>query len=117
MNTPPMAEFNQEVPLTIKSIQVLRYFLARRTGWYAGCDVITPSRMESGVLYPILKRFEGQGLLVSKWQEATVNDRRRYHVYQITEKGCRVAQKVIDDQRAEEEFYKDWAGGGRRAVD
>lgn len=103
---PPLTEFNQEVPLTLQGIQVLRFFLPRSEFWHAGYDVAKATRMASGSMYPLLKRLEGYGLLISKWQEPTVNNRRRYHIYQMTEKGCRIAQKALDDLKVETEFYR-----------
>ena len=48
-----------------------------------------------GMLYPVLRRLENQGLLESQWRTAETSKKRRY--YRITKSG----QKALREQQAQ----------------
>ena len=48
--------------------------------------------VDEGTLYPLLRRLESQGLLVSEWRE---EDRRLKRFYRLTDAGRRVAGQLL----------------------
>ena len=55
--------------------------------------------IDESTLYPLMRRLEAQGLLISRW-DTTENKARKY--YQITDEGKLVRGKlgkIIDEQR------------------
>lgn len=49
--------------------------------------------MDANTLYPLMRRLEGQGLLVSKWDTAEAKPRK---YYQITPEGLAVLEKTTE---------------------
>ncbi len=89
--------------LSHQSLRVLRVFLDALSedlhAELAGADLMSAARLSSGTLYPILLRFERQGLLESRWEkerpEKLGRPRRRF--YRMTEAGAQVAHKALED--------------------
>ena len=81
------------------AFRVLIIFFAASDAFFCGADITAAKGMASGTLYPILNRFEADGLLKSKWEKQHPEDlghpRRRF--YKITGNGITVAQKAIAD--------------------
>ena len=50
--------------------------------------------IEEGTLYPLIRRLEQQGLLVSHWRDASPR-KRRY--YQLSDDGQKVLQGLIEE--------------------
>jgi PadR family transcriptional regulator PadR len=48
--------------------------------------------IEESTLYPLLRRLEGQGLLVSEWRE---EGKRKKRFYQLSERGARVLDQLL----------------------
>jgi PadR family transcriptional regulator PadR len=48
--------------------------------------------IEESTLYPLLRRLEGQGLLVSEWRE---EGRRKKRFYQLSPRGGRVLELLL----------------------
>jgi PadR family transcriptional regulator, regulatory protein PadR len=48
--------------------------------------------IDEGTLYPLLRRLEGQGLLVSEWRE---EDKRRKRFYRISREGKLVLKHLL----------------------
>src|SRR5688500_10100241 len=48
--------------------------------------------IDEGTLYPLLRRLESQGLLVSEWRE---EDKRLKRFYRLTDTGRRVAGQLL----------------------
>ena len=73
--------------------------LAVSRGVAYGFDIMDTTGLQSGTVYPILRRLEAGGLVRSRW-EAVTNARdeqrppRRY--YQITGAGSRELQTALD---------------------
>ncbi len=52
--------------------------------------------VEEGTLYPLLRRLESQGLLVSEWRTA---DKRKKRFYRISSHGEAVLKQLLDEWR------------------
>lgn len=52
--------------------------------------------VEEGTLYPLLRRLESQGLLISEWREA---DKRKKRFYRLTSHGETVLKQLLDEWR------------------
>ena len=50
--------------------------------------------VEEGTLYPLVRRLEKQGLLVSEWRE---EDKRRKRFYRLSENGNAVYRQLLAD--------------------
>ena len=48
--------------------------------------------IDEGTLYPLLRRLEGQGLLVSEWRE---EDKRNKRFYRLSIEGRRVLKELL----------------------
>jgi PadR family transcriptional regulator PadR len=53
--------------------------------------------MEESTLYPLLRRLETQGLLVSEWRE---EERRRKRFYRLSADGEAMLERLLHDWRA-----------------
>lgn len=53
--------------------------------------------MEESTLYPLLRRLEAQGLLVSEWRE---EDRRRKRFYRLSAEGEAMLARLLKEWRA-----------------
>ena len=53
-------------------------------------------QVEEGTLYPLIRRLEKQGLLVSEWRE---EDKRRKRFYSLSELGLKVYLGLYEDWR------------------
>ncbi len=52
--------------------------------------------IDEGTLYPLLRRLEGQGLLVSQWREA---DNRNKRFYRLSADGKRMLKQLLAEWR------------------
>jgi PadR family transcriptional regulator PadR len=96
-----------DIRFTIKSLKLLQTFASNPTKEYSGAEVMRATSMASGTIYPILIRFEQEGLLESYWEEVDPKQagRPRRRLYRVTSRGA---------QTAREEFNKlvpDFAAG------
>ncbi|HEV2213319.1 MAG TPA: PadR family transcriptional regulator [Gammaproteobacteria bacterium] len=53
--------------------------------------------IDEGTLYPLLRRLEAQGLLVSQWRE---EDKRNKRFYKLSADGKRILQQLLAEWRA-----------------
>ena len=53
-------------------------------------------QIEEGTLYPLVRRLEKQGLLVSEWREEA---KRRKRFYTISQVGCDVLRQLLEEWR------------------
>ena len=53
--------------------------------------------IDEGTLYPLLRRLETQGLLVSQWRE---EDKRKKRFYQLSADGTRILEQLAAEWRA-----------------
>jgi PadR family transcriptional regulator PadR len=49
-------------------------------------------QIEESTLYPLLRRLESQGLLVSEWRE---EGRRKKRFYKLSDRGARVLEQLL----------------------
>jgi PadR family transcriptional regulator PadR len=49
--------------------------------------------IDEGTLYPLLRRLESQGLLVSEWREET----RKKRFYRLSPEGGRILELLLDE--------------------
>ena len=52
--------------------------------------------IDEGTLYPLLRRLESQGLLLSEWRE---ENRRKKRFYRLSPEGKRVLEQLLDEWR------------------
>src|ERR1700745_1058233 len=52
--------------------------------------------IDEGTLYPLLRRLETQGLLVSEWRE---EDKRNKRFYLLSETGSQILEKLLAEWR------------------
>ncbi len=50
--------------------------------------------IDEGTLYPLLRRLESQGLLVSQWRE---EDKRNKRFYRLSPEGSQVLQQLLEE--------------------
>jgi DNA-binding PadR family transcriptional regulator len=53
--------------------------------------------MEESTLYPLLRRLEAQGLLVSEWRE---EDKRRKRFYRLSPNGEAMLERLLNEWRS-----------------
>jgi PadR family transcriptional regulator PadR len=53
--------------------------------------------IDEGTLYPLLRRLENQGLLVSEWRE---HDKRNKRFYRLSDQGRDILERLAADWRA-----------------
>jgi PadR family transcriptional regulator PadR len=53
--------------------------------------------IDEGTLYPLLRRLETQGLLVSEWRE---HDKRNKRFYRLSDQGRNIVEQLAADWRA-----------------
>jgi PadR family transcriptional regulator, regulatory protein PadR len=53
--------------------------------------------IEEGTLYPLLRRLETQGLLVSEWRE---EDKRNKRFYRLSKDGKRILNQLVAEWRS-----------------
>jgi len=78
--------------LTLAALAQLRVehygYTLRKALLDAGLDI------EENTVYPLLRRLEGQGLLVSEWRE---ENRRRKRFYHLSAKGEQILDDLTDE--------------------
>lgn len=90
--------------ITYSTVLVLEA-LAR--GYHYGFDIIDATNLPSGTVYPILRRFENEGLATSEWEAQDIAARdqrppRRYYV--LTTEGKKLLTETADRYRAAHEI-------------
>jgi PadR family transcriptional regulator PadR len=53
--------------------------------------------IDEGTLYPLLRRLESQGLLVSEWRE---HEKRNKRFYRLSDQGREILERLTADWRA-----------------
>ena len=53
--------------------------------------------IDENTLYPLLRRLEAQGLLVSTWRE---ENKRNKRFYRLSDEGCALLERLLDEWRA-----------------
>ncbi|HEX6996539.1 MAG TPA: PadR family transcriptional regulator [Gammaproteobacteria bacterium] len=86
--------------ITYATVLVLEA-LAR--GYRYGFDILAATNLPSGTVYPILRRFENEGIVTSEWEAQSIATRdqrppRRYYV--LTADGKKLLADTADRYRA-----------------
>jgi PadR family transcriptional regulator, regulatory protein PadR len=68
--------------------------LASPRVWRHGYELAKETGLKSGTLYPLLMRLGDQGLLESKWREATGPGRPPRHLYRLSSQGLALARRL-----------------------
>lgn len=86
-------------------LRVLTSFMASPSTPLHGYDLMRAAKVSSGTLYPLLLRFEREGLLTSKWEEVDAKEegRPRRRLYTITGSGQRAVLEHL------QQFGARWA--------
>jgi PadR family transcriptional regulator, regulatory protein PadR len=65
-----------------------------------GFELSQASGLPSGTIYPILRRLEDEGWLVSRWEDISQQQegRRRRRYYHLSGDGARAARVAVADQ-------------------
>ena len=64
-----------------------------------GYEIMQITGIKPGTLYPMLARLEDQAMLVSQWQEASVEGRPPRHIYRLTAAGRALARSLLAEER------------------
>jgi|SRR5262252_1384342 len=64
--------------------------------------------IEEGTLYPLLRRLETQGLLVSEWREA---DKRNKRFYRLSPIGAEILEKLLAEWNSIDSALKEIVKG------
>lgn len=67
-----------------------------------GLDIVEHTRLASGTVYPMLRRFEEAGLVESRWEqpeEAFGNRRPQRRYYRLTPAGLRARAEAVERYR------------------
>ena len=72
--------------VTLDTVAVVR-FVAEALGPVYGRQIIEDLGIKSGVVYPILRRLDHNGLLKSEWEKTKPKKRPRRRYYEITKDG------------------------------
>ena len=85
--------------LTHQSLRILRAFIENAPEHLTGADLIRQTGLMSGTVYPVLLRFEEQGLLRSKWEREDPSSlgRPRRRLYRLTAEGQKLARRALQD--------------------
>jgi PadR family transcriptional regulator, regulatory protein PadR len=62
--------------------------------WRHGYDLLAPTGLKSGSLYPILIRLGDRGLLEAVWERDAPPGRPPRHLYRLTAAGLELAREV-----------------------
>ena len=71
-----------------QAIQLLSAFLLEARTWRCGYDLTKETGLTPGTLYPLLERFESQGLLESEWRPSEKEGRPPRHAYRLSRTGA-----------------------------
>lgn len=81
-----------------QAIKLLASLLTDARGWRYGYDLSKETGLTPGTLYPLLERFEKQGLLESEWRPSELEGRPPRHAYRLTRAGATFAGQWTAEQ-------------------
>ena len=100
------------IRLTHATALILR---ALATGHRHGFEIMEVTGLESGTVYPVLRRLEREAAVESEWEdESDARDagRPRRRVYRLTESGVLVAERALQRLVDAARLYADPELGG-----
>lgn len=65
-----------------------------------GYEIMQMTGIKPGTLYPMLARLEDQGILVSHWEESSVQGRPPRHIYSLSAAGRILAKNLSHEDRS-----------------
>ena len=80
-----------------QAIKLLAALLAEVRSWRYGYDLSKETGLTPGTLYPLLERFEAQGVLESEWRPSELESRPPRHAYRLTRAGAAFAEEWTAD--------------------
>lgn len=82
---------------SLTELRVLRALLGNPAGPHYGLELIKATGISSGVLYPVLARFETNGWIAGTWEDIDEAEagRRRRRYYRLTGEGEVAARSLI----------------------
>ncbi len=88
-----------DIRFTATNLRILKEFIDAPTAQYSGAELARLTRLPSGTLYPILIRFEQEGILQSYWEEIDPKEagRPRRRLYQVTSRGGQRAREIFGE--------------------
>jgi PadR family transcriptional regulator, regulatory protein PadR len=86
---------------SVQTLRVLSVMLENPMIEHYGLELSKGAQLASGTIYPILRRLEQQGWVVSRWEDIdpTVEGRPRKRLYQLTGSGARQAREHLAQTR------------------
>ena len=76
-----------------QAVRLLAALVAKAQAWRYGYDLSKETGLTPGTLYPLLQRFETQGMLESEWGPPALDGRPPRHAYRLTRAGAAFALK------------------------
>jgi len=85
----------------MQTLRVLSVMLENPMSEHYGLELSKDADLASGTIYPILRRLEQQGWVVSRWEEIdpVAEGRPRKRLYQLTGAGAREAREHLAQTR------------------
>jgi DNA-binding PadR family transcriptional regulator len=74
-----------------QAVRLLSALIADVRSWRYGYDLTKETGLAPGTLYPLLERFEAQGVLESEWRPSELESRPPRHAYRLTRAGVAFA--------------------------
>jgi PadR family transcriptional regulator PadR len=95
--------------LTDTQSRVLRVLLVDPASPRYGYEVMKAADVKSGTLYPMLKRWQDEGVVVAEWEDAasTPEGRPARKYYRLTGEGVRVARIELAEYTAQQQSNAD----------
>jgi DNA-binding PadR family transcriptional regulator len=83
--------------LSHRGLRILKLLLEDVRTPYSGSDLMQLTGIPSGNLYPLLMKFERDGVLKSSWEEIDpkIAKRPRRRLYRLTPAGFELAQRAL----------------------
>ena len=77
-----------------QTLQVLAQFQQTPGAWKYGYDISRSTALQSGSLYPILRRLAERGLLETRW-ESHKDGKPPRHIYRLTVTGWKFVRESL----------------------
>jgi DNA-binding MarR family transcriptional regulator len=97
----PYIEYDVRMRITHQTRLLFQAFLDAPGDETWGFELSRASGLSAGTIYPMLRRLEDQGLIVSRWEQINESQckRRRRRYYRLSGEGKQVARKETQGAR------------------
>ena len=87
---------HSDINVSRQGLLVLSTMFEGKQREWCGAELMKATGLPSGTIYPILLRFESQGLLSSHWENRSPSDlgRPRRRFYRLTGVGVHITQQL-----------------------